>query len=94
MTEYETLRGPRICRCPICDRWFETSSGGQSPDRPRIPACPACGVTVASLTCGRCGHIWQPSTDRMPRVCPKCKNPYWDRARSPPGRPRDSPGRS
>ena len=27
--------------------------------------------------CLRCDHQWSSKQDR-PRVCPKCKNPYWD----------------
>jgi predicted Zn-ribbon and HTH transcriptional regulator len=28
----------------------------------------------------RCGHEWLPrETTDKPRVCPKCKSPYWDR---------------
>ncbi len=32
--------------------------------------------------CERCGHEWVPrQKDEEPRVCPKCKSPYWDTAR-------------
>jgi hypothetical protein len=32
--------------------------------------------------CQRCGHEWVPKNKgQKPRVCPKCKNPYWDRPR-------------
>jgi hypothetical protein len=33
--------------------------------------------------CERCGHEWVPRGDLNiePRVCPKCKSPYWDRER-------------
>src|SRR6266508_1459775 len=31
--------------------------------------------------CERCGHEWIPREDGEPAVCPKCKNPYWNRAR-------------
>jgi len=28
----------------------------------------------------RCGHEWLPREGtEKPRVCPKCKSPYWDR---------------
>ena len=28
----------------------------------------------------RCGHQWLPRGEHeKPRVCPKCKSPYWDR---------------
>lgn len=30
--------------------------------------------------CERCGHEWAPRVSgEAPRVCPKCKSPYWDR---------------
>lgn len=30
--------------------------------------------------CYRCGHEWRPlEVEEKPRVCPKCKNPYWDK---------------
>lgn len=29
--------------------------------------------------CYRCGHEWLPmEKGRIPKVCPKCKSPYWD----------------
>lgn len=31
--------------------------------------------------CLRCPHKWQPRTPKKPRVCPKCKSPYWDKPR-------------
>ena len=32
--------------------------------------------------CERCGHEWVPrNKDEEPRVCPKCKSPYWNRPR-------------
>jgi predicted Zn-ribbon and HTH transcriptional regulator len=37
-------------------------------------------VLILGNKCYRCGHIWQPrNIDEKPAVCPKCKNPYWDR---------------
>jgi DNA-directed RNA polymerase subunit RPC12/RpoP len=30
--------------------------------------------------CKRCNHEW-PSKQERPRVCPKCKSPYWDKER-------------
>jgi predicted Zn-ribbon and HTH transcriptional regulator len=40
-------------------------------------------ITVMGYRCERCGHEWVPrgEVDIEPRVCPKCKSPYWDRAR-------------
>jgi len=33
--------------------------------------------------CNRCGHEWKPrqSTEGEPKVCPKCKSPYWNKPR-------------
>ena len=33
--------------------------------------------------CDRCGHEWVPrdSPESEPRVCPKCKSPYWNKPR-------------
>ena len=41
---------------------------------------------VWAFTCERCGHEWIPKKawaegDPLPTVCPKCKSPYWNRAR-------------
>ena len=30
------------------------------------------------LECLRCKHIWYPRSPESPRVCPKCKSPYWN----------------
>lgn len=38
--------------------------------------------------CERCGHKWVPrdmdAEPDGPRVCPKCKSPYWNRPRQRP----------
>lgn len=40
------------------------------------------GVLIVGHKCYRCGHEWRPyDIAEVPRVCPKCKNPYWDRPR-------------
>ena len=32
----------------------------------------------------RCGHEWFPrQKEEEPRVCPKCKSPYWNRKKHP-----------
>lgn len=46
-------------------------------------------MIVWAFRCLRCGREWQPrkplpgqeppSGDDLPRVCPTCKSPYWDR---------------
>lgn len=36
---------------------------------------------LAQRTCLRCGKAWWPRSQRKPKRCPRCKNPYWDRPR-------------
>lgn len=48
-------------------------------------------VTVSSMTekqfvitvlkCSRCDGEWVPRRPEVPRRCPKCGSPYWDRPR-------------
>jgi len=40
-------------------------------------------VRLWGWRCERCGHEWVPreKTEGEPRVCPKCKNPYWNKPR-------------
>lgn len=33
------------------------------------------------LHCQRCQHDWRPDTNQLPKVCPKCKTPYWNKPR-------------
>jgi DNA-directed RNA polymerase subunit RPC12/RpoP len=36
-------------------------------------------ITVMGYRCTRCGHEWVPREGgQEPRVCPKCKSPYWN----------------
>ena len=36
-------------------------------------------ITMMGYRCERCGHEWLPRDDkREPKVCPKCKSPYWN----------------
>jgi Zn finger protein HypA/HybF involved in hydrogenase expression len=35
-------------------------------------------LELPTYKCLRCQHEWIPRTRRKPRVCPKCKSPYWD----------------
>jgi predicted Zn-ribbon and HTH transcriptional regulator len=36
-------------------------------------------ITVMGYKCERCGYEWIPRDDkREPKVCPKCKSPYWN----------------
>jgi hypothetical protein len=39
-------------------------------------------ITVMGYCCERCGHQWIPRDfGNPPQTCPKCKSPYWNRAR-------------
>ena len=36
-------------------------------------------ITLFGYRCERCGHEWVPrETEHEPKVCPKCKSPYWN----------------
>ena len=37
-------------------------------------------VILEGYECERCKHKWLPRGE-APKVCPKCKSPYWDRPR-------------
>lgn len=40
-------------------------------------------VLIAGHRCYRCSYEWKPNDmDKLPRVCPKCKSPYWDKPRT------------
>ena len=44
-------------------------------------------IILMGLKCERCAHEWVPlNKDQEPRVCPKCKSPYWNVARRKPKR--------
>src|SRR5436190_7512759 len=39
-------------------------------------------ITVMGYRCERCNHEWIPrDAETEPRVCPKCKSPYWNTPR-------------
>ena len=39
-------------------------------------------VEVLAWKCERCEHVWLGrDMSQPPKVCPKCKSPYWDRPR-------------
>lgn len=39
-------------------------------------------ITLAGYRCERCDHEWTPrGKGEEPRVCPKCKSPYWNAPR-------------
>jgi len=35
-------------------------------------------ITVDGYKCERCRYKWIARKKVYPRVCPKCKSPYWD----------------
>lgn len=40
-------------------------------------------ITLKGYQCERCNHKWIPREENeIPRVCPKCKSPYWDKPRT------------
>jgi len=47
-------------------------------------------IMLKGYKCERCGHKWYPREEReIPRVCPKCKSPYWDKPRKTEGQKKD-----
>lgn len=38
-------------------------------------------VQLTGYRCERCYHEWLPRGGEEPKVCPRCKNPYWNRPR-------------
>ena len=39
-------------------------------------------ITVMGYRCERCDHEWMPrDAENEPKVCPKCKSPYWNSPR-------------
>jgi predicted Zn-ribbon and HTH transcriptional regulator len=38
-------------------------------------------ITVMGYRCERCGHEWIPRSNNgeEPRVCPKCRSPWWNK---------------
>lgn len=38
-------------------------------------------VMITKLKCKRCGHEWVRRLETLPKACPKCRNPYWDKER-------------
>jgi predicted Zn-ribbon and HTH transcriptional regulator len=43
---------------------------------------PVVEIKVKGFRCERCGHEWVPNDINIePKVCPKCKSPYWNKPR-------------
>lgn len=45
-------------------------------------------IEVWQYSCTRCEHVWQGRQEQDPRVCPKCKSPYWNVPRRSEMKPR------
>jgi predicted Zn-ribbon and HTH transcriptional regulator len=46
---------------------------------------PIVEIKMKGFRCERCGHEWVPKDiSKEPRVCPKCKSPYWNAPRRKP----------
>ena len=43
---------------------------------------PKVRIVLLGYRCERCEHEWVPRGENEPRVCPKCKSPYWNKARA------------
>jgi rubrerythrin len=43
-------------------------------------------IKLSGYVCERCGHKWVARNKQTPRVCPKCKSPYWNIARKKRGK--------
>ncbi len=42
-------------------------------------------ILIVGHRCYRCSHEWVSSDkNNIPKVCPSCKSPYWDRPRIKP----------
>ncbi len=35
-------------------------------------------IKLTGYRCERCAHEWIPRDTAEPKVCPKCKSPYWN----------------
>lgn len=35
-------------------------------------------INIDGYQCERCVHKWIARKKQYPKVCPKCKSPYWD----------------
>jgi len=36
-------------------------------------------LKLPTLKCRRCEHEWIPRSPFLPKVCPSCNSPYWDK---------------
>jgi len=38
-------------------------------------------IKIEGYICERCSHKWVARNREEPRVCPRCKSPYWNKPR-------------
>lgn len=62
--------------CERCNSWFEVPK-----DSNELERCTKCGQYPTRCKCNRCGHEWGLGASRYPKVCVKCKSPYYRRKR-------------
>jgi hypothetical protein len=36
-------------------------------------------MSIELQKCLRCGYEWYPRTPQLPKKCPRCHNPYWNK---------------
>lgn len=46
-----------------------------------IEELPQKQVTITMLHCLRCGKTWIPRKETLPKNCPECNSPYWNKPR-------------
>lgn len=39
-------------------------------------------ILIKGNKCYRCGHEWTQREEEKPRICPRCKSPYWDKPKN------------
>lgn len=69
-----TRSGDEVYYCAECG-WIRAPNGYTG-------VCPVCHSPMKVMRCNRCMHVWWPKKNSPPRVCPRCKSPYWNRTRS------------
>ena len=37
--------------------------------------------SISVQQCNRCQHVWLPAKLHVPKWCPLCKSPYWNKPR-------------
>ncbi len=66
-------------------QWVPWSSAPAPAGGDPLPTQAVVLLPPSEYTCTRCGHTWQPQQAKQPRICPKCKSPYWDRPKGTTG---------